>query len=100
MALNLFNRNAEGEEMSFVDHLEALRWHIVRSVLAIILVAIVIFIKIDWIFSKIIMGPIRSDFVSYVGLCRLGKTLHLGDAFCFQSVNGLKLITTEFGSQF
>jgi sec-independent protein translocase protein TatC len=100
MALNLFNRDAEGEEMSFVDHLEALRWHIVRSALAIVVVGIVIFIKIDWIFAKVIMGPIRSDFVSYVGLCNLGKTLHLGDALCLQSVSGLKLQTTEFGSQF
>jgi sec-independent protein translocase protein TatC len=100
MALNLFNRNAEGEEMSFIDHLEALRWHIVRSALAIVIVGIVIFIKIDWIFAKIIMGPIRSDFVSYVGLCNLGKTLHLGDALCLQSVKGLELQTTEFGSQF
>jgi sec-independent protein translocase protein TatC len=100
MALNLFNRDKEGEEMSFIDHLEALRWHIVRSALAIVIVGIAIFIKIDWIFSKIIMGPIRSDFVSYVGLCKLGKALYLGDALCLQSVNGLKLQTTEFGSQF
>jgi sec-independent protein translocase protein TatC len=100
MALNLFNRDKEGVEMSFVDHLEALRWHIVRSALAIVVVGIIIFIKIDWIFAKIIMGPIRSDFVSYVGLCNLGKALHIGDALCLQSVKGLKLQTTEFGSQF
>ena len=42
MALNLLNRNrGEGEdEMSFIDHLEALRWHIVRSAFAIVIVAI------------------------------------------------------------
>jgi len=39
MALKLFNRNPDQPEMSFVDHLEALRWHIVRSVLAIVVVA-------------------------------------------------------------
>src|ERR1700694_4210601 len=73
MALNLFNRNSEQGEMSFVDHLEALRWHIVRSAFAIVIVAIVIYIKINWIFDNIIRGPIRNDFVSYVGLCNLGR---------------------------
>ena len=100
MALNLFNRNSEQEEMSFVDHLEALRWHIVRSAFAIVIVAIAIFVKINWIFEKVIRGPIRSDFVSYVGLCKLGKKLGMGDALCLQSVDGLKLQTTQFGSQF
>jgi len=86
--------------MSFVDHLEALRWHIVRSAFAIVIVAIAIFVKINWIFEKVIRGPIRSDFVSYVGLCKLGKKLGMGDALCLQSVDGLKLQTTQFGSQF
>ena len=86
--------------MSFVDHLEALRWHLVRSAFAVIIVAIVIFIKIDWIFDKIIRGPIRTDFVSYVGLCHLGQRLGLKDALCLQSVKGLELMTTQFGSQF
>ena len=100
MALNLFNRNSDQEEMSFVDHLEALRWHIVRSAFAIVIVAIVIFIKINWIFETVIRGPIRKDFVSYVGLCNLGRKLGMGDALCLQSVEGLKLQTTQFGSQF
>lgn len=100
MALNLFNRNLGEEEMSFVDHLEALRWHIVRSAFAVVIIAIVIFIKIDWIFQKVISGPIRPDFVSYVGLCNLGKKMGMGDALCLQSVANLKLQTTQFSSQF
>jgi len=102
MALNLLNRNrGEGEdEMSFVDHLEALRWHIVRSAFAIVIVAIVIFIKMNWIFDTIIRGPIRKDFISYTGLCNLGHKLHIGDALCLDSVAGLQLQTTQFGSQF
>lgn len=86
--------------MSFVDHLEALRWHLVRSAFAIVIVAIVIFIKIDWIFDVVIRGPIRNDFVSYVGLCNLGRKLGWHDALCLQSVQGLTLQTTQFGSQF
>ncbi|HEY4062452.1 MAG TPA: twin-arginine translocase subunit TatC [Puia sp.] len=100
MAFNLLNRDPGQEEMSFIDHLEALRWHIVRSAIAVVIVAIVIFIKMDWLFETVIRGPIRPDFVSYVGLCNLGRRLHMGDALCLQSVTGLKLQTTQFSSQF
>ena len=100
MALNLLNRNPDQEEMSFVDHLEALRWHIVRSAIAVVVVGIAIFIKMDWIFEKVIRGPIRNDFVSYVGLCNLGRRLGMKDALCLQSVSGLRLQTTQFSSQF
>lgn len=100
MAFKLFNRNPGQPEMSFVDHLEALRWHIVRSVLAIVVVAIVIFIKIDWIFENVITGPLHESFLSYRALCNLGHKMHMGDALCMQSIEHLKLQTTTFGSQF
>jgi len=100
MAFKLFNRNPDQPEMSFVDHLETLRWHIVRSVLAVVIIAIVIFININWIFDKVIAGPIHSDFVSYTALCNFGRAIHIGDALCMQSVDNLKLQTTTFGSQF
>ncbi len=100
MALPLFNRKtADNEEMSFIDHLEALRWHILRSVLAILFCAIFIFIKIDWIFDHIIMGPIRSDFVTYTSLCKFSHWAHLGDALCMPAMD-VKMQTTTFSSQF
>lgn len=99
MALKFFKRNPDQAEMSFVDHLEALRWHIVRSVLAIIIIAIVLFIKMNWIFDKVIMGPLRKDFISYTGLCSLGRKLHLGDVLCMPPVE-IKMQTTTFSSQF
>ncbi|HYC29621.1 MAG TPA: twin-arginine translocase subunit TatC, partial [Chitinophagaceae bacterium] len=101
MALKSFlNRRAPDQaEMSFVDHLEALRWHIVRSLLAVLIGAIVIFIKIDWVFDHIILGPIQKDFVTYTGLCRLSHWLHVGDALCMPPVN-VSMQTTAFSSQF
>jgi sec-independent protein translocase protein TatC len=99
MALKFFKRNPDQAEMSFIDHLEALRWHIVRSVLAIIIIAIVLFIKMNWIFDKVIMGPLRKDFISYTGLCSLGRKLHLGDVLCMPPVE-IKMQTTTFSSQF
>lgn len=71
--------------MGFLDHIEALRWHIIRAVIVIIVAAIAIFIKIEWIFDKIILGPAHNDFVSYRWFCQLGKILHY-DSFCLGEI--------------
>lgn len=75
-------QDTDEAEMSFIDHLEALRWHVVRSLLAILISAIVFFIFIDWIFDTIIMGPTRNDFISYRALCSLSHKLGMGDSLC------------------
>ncbi len=85
--------------MGFVDHLEALRWHVVRSLIAVLLFAVFIFINIDWVFDTIIFGPMRKDFVSYRGLCNLSHYLHMGDALCMPPPN-VQMQVTAFGSQF
>jgi sec-independent protein translocase protein TatC len=100
MALSFFNRRKrEGEEseMTFIEHLEELRWHIVRSVAAILICAIAIFIYIDWIFDNIITGPIHSDFISYRMLCNLSHSLHLGDALCMPPIKVKLLGNTVSG---
>ncbi len=94
-----FQNHKQQNEMGFVDHLEALRWHVVRSLIAIIIFAILIFIKIDWIFDHIIFGPMQADFVSYTGLCKISHYLHMGDALCMPPPN-VKMQVTAFGSQF
>jgi sec-independent protein translocase protein TatC len=99
MAFNFFKRTPGQAEMSFIEHLEALRWHIVRSVLAIVVLAIFAFVKIDWIFENVIMGPLKQDFISVVGLCHLSHFLHIGNTLCLPAAN-VQLQTTAFGSQF
>lgn len=86
----LFNRGVEGDhkaEMSFIDHLEALRWHIVRSGLVWLAAAIVLFINVDWIFDHIIFAPAESNFITYTGLCNISHYLKLGDALCMPPVD-------------
>lgn len=85
--------------MSFIDHLEELRWHITRSLLAIIVGAIVVFINVDWVFDTIILGPLRPDFFSYTALCDFGRWMKIGDALCLPPPTN-KLQSTAFGSQF
>jgi len=84
--LDFFDRRSNDSEMTFIDHLEELRWHIVRSVLAIFVCAIVIFIKIDWVYDMIVMGPVRNDFISYRAMCGLSHWLHLGNSLCMPPI--------------
>lgn len=100
MASGFFDRRSKGKaEMSFVDHLEELRWHIVRSVIAILVLAAIIFYYHDWVFDNVIAGPINPDFISYKGLCDFSNWLHLGNALCLQPIN-VSMQTTTFGGQF
>ena len=78
--------NAAGIEMSFTDHLEALRWHLVRAALVWIAAVIAIFIFKDWVFDNIVLAPASPDFISYQGLCRFSHWLHIGDALCMPPV--------------
>jgi sec-independent protein translocase protein TatC len=89
----------EKEEMSFIDHLEVLRWHIVRSVLAILTSAILFFIYIDEIFDTVIMGPTRNDFISYRAFCKLSHVLGLGDSLCMPPMK-LSLQVTSISGTF
>lgn len=91
--------NSSKAEMSFIDHLEELRSHIVRSIIAILVVAIVIFIFRDWIFDNIISGPLNQDFITYRALCKLSYKLHLGNSLCMPPV-AVHMQSTTFGGQF
>lgn len=60
-------------EMTFLEHLEDLRWHLVRSVLAILIGAVVAFIYKHIVFDIIILGPSRNNFITNELLCQFGK---------------------------
>jgi sec-independent protein translocase protein TatC len=72
--------------MTFFDHIEDLRWHLLRSVAAFIVFACVVFIYRDWIFDNLITAPTRENFISYRLLCQLGHLLHAGDSLCMTPV--------------
>ncbi|CAN5747938.1 twin-arginine translocase subunit TatC [soil metagenome] len=73
-------------EMTFFDHIEELRWHLVRSIAVWLAAAIAIFVYIDWVYDHIILAPANENFVTYGALCRFGHWLHLGDSFCMPPV--------------
>lgn len=66
---------SDEKEMSFLDHLEELRWHVVRSVAAIFIMMILAFIFTDVIFDYIVFAPSKVDFVTFKWLCSIGERL-------------------------
>lgn len=71
MALDQYQEEEEG--MSFLDHLEALRWHLLRAVTAVLIFTVVAFIAKDFVFGVLILGPSKVDFLTYRVLCDIGN---------------------------
>jgi sec-independent protein translocase protein TatC len=76
------SKKASGE-MTFLEHLEELRWHIIRSVVAIAVFAILAFIYSRYIFDYILFAPKNPEFFTYQVLCKLSDVLHL-KTLCFK----------------
>jgi sec-independent protein translocase protein TatC len=97
--LDFFNkRQKEGTaEMSFIDHLEELRWHVIRSVIAVLIGAVIVFIYSDFVVNNILFAPTRNDFISSRWLCRLGHFIGIGNTLCFPDVNARFLENTMTG---
>lgn len=74
------------KEMSFMAHLEELRWHIVRAVSAILILTIAAFMVTPWVFEHVIFAPARVDFPTFQFLCNVGTALGSPDAFCVQEI--------------
>ena len=85
-------------EMSFFDHLEALRWHLIRAALAVFVFGITAFCYRQWLFKNIIMGPFDPNFWSFRMMCSLSKVFHV-NGFCIDHINA-KIINTEVAGQF
>ena len=75
MATSKKKGNSGEGEMSFLEHLEELRWHIIRSVIAIVVMMIVAFIFKNILFDKIVLAPKNPDFVSNRMFCEFGHYL-------------------------
>ena len=73
-------------EMSFLDHLEELRWHLIRSVAAVVIIGCVAFVFSGFIFDVIIFGPSKMDFPTYEFFCKAATFLGFESAFCADSL--------------
>ncbi len=85
-------------EMTFWEHLDALRGHLFRSALAILGFAILAFLNREIIFDKIILAPKESSFITNQILCKLGKWIHV-DGLCIGDYN-IEIINLNLSGQF
>jgi len=81
------------DEMSFLEHLEALRWHIIRSLGAIFIIAIGVFMAKDFVFGTVILGPTKESFTTYRFFCSIL------DSLCFHP-DGLQIINRDLQENF
>lgn len=72
--------------MSFLDHLEELRWHLIRSLAVVLVVMVAALFNKRLLFHYIILGPSRPDFITYKMLCRLGQRLGVPD-LCIEKLD-------------
>lgn len=93
------DQNSEpGKEMSFWEHLEELRWRVMRSALAIVVFGIIAFMNRHIIFDVILMSPKEPDFITNRLLCKLGLLVNI-DYFCVSELK-LQIINLAMAGQF
>lgn len=81
MSNNTPTKNTE-KEMSFFEHLDELRSHLMRSVMVTVGIAVIVFVMGDLIFEYFLYGPTKSNFLSYRFMCWFSNSVGLGDRMC------------------
>jgi sec-independent protein translocase protein TatC len=86
VALDQYKEEEEEDgNMSFLDHLEQLRWHLLRSISAILVFMVLAFLSKSFVFGKVILGPSKVDFITYRVLCNISDALSI-PALCIQEL--------------
>lgn len=104
MAFKWKGRKGEAE-MSFLEHLEELRWHIIRSLVAIVAFMIIAFVFKSLLFDTIIIGPSRQHFVTNRLLCEFGHYLNLHkivkdpEVLCINKDHQFQMISIKMSGQ-
>ncbi len=99
MSGQLPGQRSKEVEMSFLEHLEELRWHLIRSIIGVILLTIVAFLAKDFIFHTLIFGPTRQEFGTYMLLCGFSHLVQLGNQLCIEDF-GFSFINVQLTGQF
>ncbi|MBK6640960.1 MAG: twin-arginine translocase subunit TatC [Bacteroidetes bacterium] len=95
--MSLLKSKNPNTEMHFLDHLEALRWHLVRAAIAIVVFALVAFLNTEILFDQIILGAKSPDFLTYRVLCQLSDRFNVD--MCIREVPFI-LINIDISGQF
>ena len=90
----------ELKEMSFLDHLEDLRWLLIRITIAVLLASLLSYFIIDFIFETIIFAPLDPNFITYKGFCSLTHYLGTSDGGMCADKMPFIIQSTQLGGQF
>jgi sec-independent protein translocase protein TatC len=93
------NSNGGNSEMSFWGHIDALRGHLFRSAIVVLIVSIILFCFPEFLFDTIIFGPLKETFPTYKAFCKLSHFLGLGEDLCFGNYT-FKLQSLGLSDQF
>ena len=91
--------NNDEKEMSFVEHLDELRQHLIRSIIAIVAGAIFIFFATKFIFKIILFGPLDANFPTYQAMCQLSHLAGWEEAMCYTPIQ-INMQTLDMGEAF
>src|ERR1017187_300524 len=86
-------------EMGFFDHVEALRWHLIRSIIAIVVCASIVGIWYDFVFDKIILGIQSKDFPTYRLMCWIAQRVPFAKDICIDHDMKIPLQNTAMFGQ-
>ena len=89
-------KNTE-KELSFLDHLEVLRWHLLRASSSILIFATLAFIFKDFVFDQVLLAPMNSNFPTYIFFCNLSKSFEITN---LPTIYCLSYITLFFSNRF
>ena len=92
-------KESKEKEISFLDHLEIFRWHLIRAAVAIMCCSVIAFIFKEIVFDVILLGPKKPDFPTYKALCNISKYLGLDDALCMEE-SPFSLMNISMSGQF
>ncbi|WP_298777713.1 twin-arginine translocase subunit TatC [uncultured Polaribacter sp.] len=87
------------KEMSFLGHLEELRWHLVRSAAAVFILSIVFFVFAQEVYDHFLLAHIKPDFITYKAFCNFFNLFGMDSAFCHINFADKKLQSIKVTSQ-
>lgn len=97
-------KSKNANELTFLDHLEELRWHLVRSVIAVVLFMVVVFLNRDFVFNQLILSPKNGDFFTNRIFAQLsefiGRLLNTKPDILAINQNPLEIVNIEMAGQF
>jgi len=91
-------KNPSGE-MTFFEHLEELRWHIIRGLGSIFVFATIAFLLKNLIFNTLILSPKSEGFWTYRGICKLSQSLGLEGVLC-NGPTSFEIVNIDMAGQF